>query len=235
MQPRKSDLGGQCSPCKQAIVEYVDANRSGLLSSLVGIGDRETREKEREREERHEKRGASFRDIERSPRLRTSFEKPGVGMNFLSLLSPLGTMDILSSLSCSLFIFRSFSSLSISLFLSLIRAEWWYCIRMEGPAPFFPGQIPFGWLHVLICAPRTGRGTRLASRIFPEGGERRYFQAGENTMYGTPVTVAVQHGLGSLWKWTYRVEISLISFGDKLDKCLWGSDRELDYFRKRST
>lgn len=60
VQPRKSDLGGQCSPCKQAIVEYVDANRSGLLSSLVGIGDRETREKrERERGETREE-GSEF-------------------------------------------------------------------------------------------------------------------------------------------------------------------------------
>lgn len=61
MQPRKSDLGGQCSPCKQAIVEYVDANRSGLLSSLVGIGDRETREREKgERRGETREEGSEF-------------------------------------------------------------------------------------------------------------------------------------------------------------------------------
>lgn len=61
VQPRKSDLGGQCSPCKQAIVEYVDANRSGLLSSLVGIGDRETRERERgERRGETREEGSEF-------------------------------------------------------------------------------------------------------------------------------------------------------------------------------
>lgn len=166
MQPRKSDLGGQCSPCKQAIVEYVDANRSGLLSFLVGIGDRETRERKREREERHEKRGASFRDIERSPRLclRTSFEKPGVGMNFLSLLSPLGTMDILSSLSCSLFIFRSFSpllfsrSLSLSLFLSYTRRVMVVAYPDGGSSAIFSRTNPF-WLITRfdLCASHRAR------------------------------------------------------------------------------
>lgn len=63
VQPRKSDLGGQCSRRKQAIVVRrrgsVDANRSTLLSRW----DR----RPRDRGARDEGGPEDFRDIERSP------------------------------------------------------------------------------------------------------------------------------------------------------------------------
>lgn len=101
-------------------------------------------------------------------------------MNFLSLLSPLDTMDILSSLSCSLFIFRSFSLLS--LFLSH-TSRVMVVYPDGGSSAIFSRTNPF-WLITRfdLCASHWARHSSGLAEYFQRavrGDDARYISRRE--------------------------------------------------------